>query len=71
MEPMNIHAILSALVAAALAIAPFLHGSAQAIVGTVAGVVGTFVVRPSQVSGALGKAVAKLPGKAEDPREEP
>jgi hypothetical protein len=62
---MNWHKIISALVAAGLAIAPFLSGPAQAIVGTVAGVVGTFVVRPSQVSPALGKAVAKLPGNAE------
>lgn len=74
---MNIHAILSALVAAALAIAPFLHGTPQAIVGTVAGIVGTFVVRPSQVSSTLGTIAGKLPGNkadrqaAEDVRNEP
>lgn len=63
---MNFHAILSALVAAALAVAPFLSGTAQTIVSTIAGVVGTFVVRPSQLNATLGKAVAKMPGKSDD-----
>jgi hypothetical protein len=63
---MNLHAILSALVAAALAVAPFLHGTPQVIVGTVAGVVGTFVVRPSQVSGTLGTLAGKIPGNKAD-----
>jgi len=61
---MNWHKILAAAVTAAIAVAPMLPATPAAIVGIVAGLIGTYVVRPSQVSTTLGTAVAKIPGKA-------
>lgn len=59
---MNWHLIIGLVVTAALAVSSQLPAPWNGIVSTVAGLIGTYVVRPSQVSGALGKAVAKMPG---------
>lgn len=61
MKP-NWQLILAALVTVALGVSALKEPTWQSILAVVAGAVGTYFVRPSQVSGALGKAVARMPG---------
>lgn len=59
---LNWQLLLAALVTVALGVSALKEPTWQSILAVVAGVVGTYFVRPSQVSPTLGATVAKMPG---------